>query len=67
MPRVRAALDRLGLRLIHFEIPRNALKAAYHEEHPDDPLQRDFYAWAKLERGNPGLYSKMYDLWCRKP
>ena len=67
VPRVRAALDRLGLRLIHFEIPRNALKAAYHEEHPDDPLQRDFDAWAKLERGNPGLYSKMYDLWCRKP
>jgi 2-polyprenyl-3-methyl-5-hydroxy-6-metoxy-1,4-benzoquinol methylase len=67
LPRIRRGLDALGLSLIRFELPRQAHCARYLRAHPDDPLQRDFAAWAQLERDDPTLFVGMYDFWCRKP
>jgi hypothetical protein len=65
--RIGRALDRLRLTLLHFEIPVAPLRARYRAAHPDDPLQRDLGAIAKLELENPQLYSRMYGFWCAKP
>ncbi|MEI9994746.1 MAG: class I SAM-dependent methyltransferase [Rhizomicrobium sp.] len=67
IPRIRRGLDNLGLELIRFELPRQAHRARYRREHPGDPLQRDFAAWVQAERDDPGLFTAMYDFWCRKP
>jgi SAM-dependent methyltransferase len=67
VPRIRRALDGMGLRLIRFEIPHVGARTRYRTQHPSDPLQRDFTGWSELERGDPMLYFTMYDLWCRKP
>ncbi len=49
------------------EIPNNALRASYLAEHLDDPQQRDFEGWNRLDRSNPLLYAQMFDLRCRRP
>jgi SAM-dependent methyltransferase len=66
IPRIRRALDDLGLELLQFGIPNNEVGARYRAENPHDPLQRDFDGWMKLERASPGLFSGMYEFWCRK-
>jgi SAM-dependent methyltransferase len=66
LPRIRRALDVLGLQLLRFGIPRNDVRARYHAQNPHDPLQRDFDGWIKLERESPWLFSGMYEFWCRK-
>lgn len=66
VPRIRRATDTLGLELLRFWIPQADVRARYHAENPDDPLQRDFAGWAKLERESPWLFSGMYEFWCRK-
>lgn len=65
--RIRRAIEALGLKLLRFDIPDPAAKAAYRAERSDDPLQRDFAGWQSIERANPTLYSRMYDFWCRRP
>jgi len=67
VPRIRRALERLGLELIQFKLPTPQDKAGYRVQNPHDPLHRDFAAWSKTERRNPSLFSGMYDFWCRKP
>jgi 2-polyprenyl-3-methyl-5-hydroxy-6-metoxy-1,4-benzoquinol methylase len=65
--RIGRALDRLGLGLLQFDIPKPWIRARYRAAHPDDPQQRDLAAIAKLELADPLLYSGMYGLWCVKP
>jgi SAM-dependent methyltransferase len=67
VPRIQRVLAALDLQLVRFGIPNNALCASYLAEHPDDPLQRDFECWNRLDRSNPLLYAQMFDLWCRRP
>jgi 2-polyprenyl-3-methyl-5-hydroxy-6-metoxy-1,4-benzoquinol methylase len=66
VPRIQRALDRLGLKLIHFTLPSPRDSARYRAENPHDPLQRDFAAWATVEKRNRNLFFGMYDFWCRK-
>lgn len=65
--RIKRGIERLGLQLVRFELPRQAHRARYARENPGDPLQRDFAAWMQLERNEPSLFIAMYDFWCRKP
>jgi SAM-dependent methyltransferase len=67
VPRIRRALDALGLRLLRFNIPVNAVAAEYRRTHPQDPLFRDFQGWMRLDLDRPTLYARMFDFWCRKP
>ncbi|MEA3016183.1 MAG: hypothetical protein QOI38_905 [Sphingomonadales bacterium] len=66
VPRIRRALDRLGLDLLAFLLPTPAHRARYRQRHPDDPLFRSFDHWGALEKEEPFLFSRMYDFWCRK-
>ena len=67
IPRIRRALDALGLLLIHFELPAPKYRVRYRAEFPNDPLNRDFAGWTWMEREYPSVFAGMYDLWCRKP
>ncbi len=67
IPRIRRALERMGLELIQFELPTAKIRAAYRANHPDDPLRRDYAGWTEMERKDPSMFAAMYDLWCRKP
>ncbi|HEX5183209.1 MAG TPA: class I SAM-dependent methyltransferase [Allosphingosinicella sp.] len=67
IPRIRRALDGLGLRLIAMGFPIAAAEARYRREHPHDPRLRDLAAIAAFEQSNPFLFRSMYDIWCRAP
>lgn len=65
--RIRRGIERLGLEFIGFNVPGAAREARYREQHPDDPLFRNFDYWAALEKNDPFLYAGMYRFWMRKP
>ncbi len=67
VPRISAAIARVGLRLLAFSLPTRAKAERYRAENPADVLFRDIAAWAEMERREPLLFSQMYDFWCRKP
>lgn len=66
VPRIRAAIERLGLKLLRFELPTAAHRARYAAEHSDDPNFRDIAAWEELERDDPMAFAGMHDFWCMK-
>lgn len=65
--RIQRNIDRLSLKLLRFQLPTDADKAAYRRDHPEDPLFRDYAQWTACELRNPMLFSSMYRFWCRKP
>ncbi|HEY0301507.1 MAG TPA: class I SAM-dependent methyltransferase [Rhizomicrobium sp.] len=67
IPRIRRALEVLGLQLIRFQLPDQRYNRRYKELYPDDGLQRDFDSWFAMERDSPTLFAGMYDFFCRKP
>ncbi len=67
IPRIRRALDTLGLELIRIQLSRPAFRRRYDELFPGDPLRRNADNWAAMERDNPTMFLAMYDFWCRKP
>ena len=66
IPRIRSAVDRLGLALLRFDLPSAEARTWYKREYPDDPWQRDYASWAATERRNPRIFSAMYRFWCMK-
>jgi len=66
IPRIRTAMEHLGLELLRFDLPSAAAREWYREEYPDDPRQRDYASWAATERRNPRIFSAMYRFWCVK-
>jgi SAM-dependent methyltransferase len=67
VPRIRRAIETLGLDFLGFRLPTRARRARYRAEHPDDPWCRDYDAWTALERRDPLLFIGTYEFWCRKP
>jgi hypothetical protein len=67
VPRIRRAIETLGLDFLGFRLPTRAHRAGYRAEHPQDPWFRDYDAWAELERRDPLLFIGTYEFWCRKP
>lgn len=65
--RIERGIAALGLVFLGFRLPDAAATARYRAAHPDDPRQRDFAAWQRLEIDNPMLFDGMYCFWCRKP
>lgn len=67
VPRIRRAIERLGLDFMGFALPTPAHRERYRAAHPGDPWCRDFDAWRDLERRDFLLFAGMYDFHCRKP
>jgi len=67
VPRIRAAIDTLGLELLRFELPTADHRQRYQAEHPADPHFRDAAAWERIERDDPMTFAAMHDFWCLKP
>lgn len=66
VPRIRAAIDRIGLELLRFELPTADRRQHYQAEHPEDPNFRDADAWEQIEREDPMAFAAMHDFWCLK-
>lgn len=66
IPRIACALDQLKLALLAFVLPTRAHRSRYCEQNPGDGRMRNIAAWAKLEKDEPFLFSKMYDFWCQR-
>ena len=64
--RIKRAIDKYGLRLLHFRISPAAVREQYRREFPHDPEFRDFQSWSAFERKNVRVFARMYDFWCRK-
>jgi SAM-dependent methyltransferase len=64
--RIKRAIERLGLVLLRFQLPKDADTAKYRRENPQDPLFRDYSLWSAQERRQPFLFARMYRFWCRK-
>lgn len=64
VPRIRRAIDHLGLQLLRFDLRSARARRWYKTTYPDDPWQRDYEKWAAIERRNPGIFAGMYRFWC---
>jgi ubiquinone/menaquinone biosynthesis C-methylase UbiE len=62
--RIKCALDRLGLRLLSFQLPTRAAAARYDAMFPHDPRHQDIKSWACFERSEIG---GNYEFWCCQP
>jgi 2-polyprenyl-3-methyl-5-hydroxy-6-metoxy-1,4-benzoquinol methylase len=66
IPRIKRALERLGLRLLIFDLPDPPAEARYDAMFPADPMHRDINSWHAFEKCEPFLFAGMYMFWCRK-
>lgn len=66
VPRIRRAIEALGLDLLRIRLPAPSAQR-YRAEYPADPHFRDFASWTAFERRYPRTFAGMYDFWCRKP
>jgi SAM-dependent methyltransferase len=65
IPRIKAAIDDLGLEFLGFEFTDPQVMTAYRARHPDDPSGRSLANWQAIETENPMLFRGMYQFWCR--
>ena len=63
---IAAALSRLGLRFVGFELDDPATAAAYTRTFPDDPFRTSLANWARFEAARPETFVGMYQFWCEK-
>src|SRR5262245_61451470 len=66
IPRIARALDRLGLRLLNFDLRSPERERRYAAIFPHDPLHRDVKCWERFESENPQVFLGMYSFWCRR-
>jgi len=67
IPSLAAALARLDLAFIGFQLHHRLSATLYHRRYPDDPAQTDLGHWAEFEDANPHTFAGCYDFWCAKP
>lgn len=66
IPKIRVALDSLGLEFIGFISPSETWIEAYHNRFPDDPKCNNLDNWDVFEAENPDTFITMYQFWVRK-
>lgn len=66
IPRIRAALEKLGLVFKGFKLP-DAVLARYAEMFPDDTQGLSFDNWEAFEKNYPDTFIHSYKFWCVKP
>jgi tetratricopeptide (TPR) repeat protein/SAM-dependent methyltransferase len=66
LPRIRAALEELGLAFVGLELPTPQMKQRYRQLFPQDPCMTDLSSWQHFEQLYPAAFSGMYMFWCQK-
>lgn len=61
---IKAALEANGLEFLGFDLPSAALA---DQNRPKGESALDLIAWHDYEKANPGIFTEMYQFWCRKP
>lgn len=67
IPRIRAAIEAIGLEFIGFGLKGSAVRSRYRAEHPEDPWFRSFEGWIDAERRLIEPSGAMYLFWCAAP
>lgn len=62
---IQKQMEEFGLEPLHFVMPE-PLEKIYHQEHPDDPNNKDIPAMIEFEKDHPKTFAGMYDFWSRK-
>lgn len=66
LPKIKAALEQLGLSLIGLNLPDDRIRDIYRTMFPGDAAMTDLNNWARLEAKQPDAFRQMYNLWCWK-
>lgn len=66
LPRIKQALDDLGLRFIGFMIPNRRVAREYKARFPHDRDMTDLGAWDRFEDAMPDAFCEMYQFLCQK-
>jgi len=65
--RIERALDRVGMRLLSFDMPLPPVAARYDGMFPNDPKHVDIKSWARFELSDPSTFPGHYRFWCCIP
>ncbi len=65
IPRIQAALEKLGLVFGGFKLPETVLDE-FRKMFPDDPKGLELGHWAAFEKMYPDTFIHSYKFWCRK-
>jgi tetratricopeptide (TPR) repeat protein/SAM-dependent methyltransferase len=63
LAKIAAALDRLSLRFLGFELDDPAVLSAYRERFADDPHAVSLANWQCFEADRPATFAGMYQFW----
>jgi SAM-dependent methyltransferase len=63
LPEIADMAERLGLRFLGFELPREKLGDLYASLYPEDSQRTDLSKWAALESTWPDAFPDMYQMW----
>jgi tetratricopeptide (TPR) repeat protein/SAM-dependent methyltransferase len=66
LAQIAAALPRLGLRFLGFELASSPVAAAYRRRFPEDCAMVDLSNWSRFEADNPATFASMYQFWVVK-
>ena len=67
IPRLREAVEALGLELIGFVLEDPAALAGYRKLYPEDKRRTSWDNWQAYEQAYPETFLGMYNVWLRKP
>ncbi len=65
IPAIKTLLDNAGLKFEKFFLSKYQFDQ-YKKAFPDDPYGKNLFNWDKFEQQNPGFFSAMYLLKCKK-
>lgn len=66
LPRIQAALDSLGLRLLSMDVEQPGVLQKYMAQYPDDPQAVNLEHWHQFETENPDTFAGMYPFWSHR-
>jgi ubiquinone/menaquinone biosynthesis C-methylase UbiE len=65
LAQIQAMAKKLGLSLIHFDLPPNVLEQ-YRRDYPGDTQINNLDSLSAFEQKNPMAFQSMYNFWCAK-
>ena len=66
LPKIEAALEKLQLKFIGFEIHDKDVLEEFKTQYPDKNALSSLEIWHAFESNNPDTFGSMYQFWCQK-